>query len=178
MRSAWIFPAAFGVGLALTYVFDPRLAVLFAVLFADKVILGAAGFIRRFGIEFTTIATVPLAVLYGPLFSFVFLVVVVPVLHAVKFLSLPVGQPDWPLFVPSPYNIVDALAAVVVGLLSSYGFFAMLMAAVIAKIALYALFDRFVLAKPVDVIGGATYLAFNVIVGLQFGSAFMKMVGL
>lgn len=156
-------------GFAILAIFDMRLAILFAFLWVDKTIISAFGAIRYFGVELTTVISVILAVLYGPWFAFVFLLVIIPLLHGFKYILLPLPQPEWPLFVPSPYNIVDALGALVAGFLAPLSFLVNLFITAVAKDILFALAERFMISKPVNVISAVTSVVFNMVVGYPFG---------
>src|SRR3989338_6367962 len=117
-----LFSTLFVGFLAIYLIWGFPLAVIFAILWIDKVLIGAIGAVRYIGIEFTTIATVLLGFLYGPVFSFLFALISLPVLHAMKYIFLPLPQPEWPFFVPSPYNLIDAMAALIASFLAGLPF--------------------------------------------------------
>jgi hypothetical protein len=48
------------------------LAIIYAVLWIDKIVIGSFGPIRYVGVEFTTFATVLLGFTHGALFSFLY----------------------------------------------------------------------------------------------------------
>jgi hypothetical protein len=156
-------------GFAAFSVFDPRLAILFALLWVDKTVISAFGAIRYFGVELTTVTSVILATLYGPFFAFIFLIVLIPVLHGLKYILLPLPTPEWPLFVPSPYNIVDAVGALVAGLLVPLSFFINLLVTAVSKDILFAFAARLTMSKPVNVLSAITSVVFNMFVGYPFG---------
>lgn len=157
------------LGFLAFYLFDFRLAILFVVLWIDKTIISAFRIIRYFGVELTTVASVILAMFYGPFFAFVFILISTPILHGLKYIFLPMPQPEWPLFMPSPYNVVDALGALVAGFLAPLHLFIALLATAIAKDFFFALAEKFMLSKPVDVISAVTSVVFNVVAGYPFG---------
>ncbi len=156
-------------GFLILLVFDFRLAVMYAILWADKTIISAFRIIRYFGVELTTVISVIMAMIYGPIFAFIFILVSTPILHGLKYVFLPMPPPEWPLFVPSPYNIVDALGALVAGLLAPLQLFYALLATAIAKDFFFALSEKFMLSKPVDVISAVTSIAFNLFAGYPIG---------
>lgn len=156
-------------GFVLFAVLDFRLAILFVFLWIDKTIISAFGAVRYFGVELTTVLSVILAMLYGPWFAFIFVLVLVPILHGLKYLFLPLPQPEWPLFVPSPYNVVDALGALVAGYLTPFSFLIKVFITSMAKDIFFAFAERFMISKPVDILSAVTSVVFNVLVGYPFG---------
>ena len=163
-------------GYSLFYFFDVTLAAIFLVIWFDKVFLGMLGIVRCFGIEFTTIATILLGITHGPLFAFVFALIVIPIMHGIKYLFLPLPHPEWPLFVPSPYNFVDALGAAIAGFLASSPILYILIAVLIIKDITYALADKLFFSKPPEVIYAIGNFIFNFIIILQFGSFFLELI--
>ena len=152
------------------------LGMIFVLLWIDKVVRGSIPVVRKFGVEITTITTIFLGIVYGPLIAFVFSLVFIPALHAIKFIILPIPS-EWPLFVPSPYNVADAIGAAVAGLLQSQALAFVMIAVLAAKIVVYALVDSMVLSKPVDVIGAVGMTAFNLIVMLPAAGYFIAATG-
>lgn len=164
------------VGYVLLRIFDAALAAIFLVLWFDKVFLGMIGVIRYFGIEFTTIATILLGITHGPLIAFVFALVVIPILHGMKYLFLPLPPPEWPLFVPSPYNFIDALGAAIAGFLSSYPILYILIPVLIVKDITYAAVDNLFFSKPPEVLYAIGNFIFNIIIILNFSNFFLGMI--
>lgn len=154
------------------------LAAIFAILWIDKVLIGAIGAVRYIGVEFTTIATVLLGFLYDPVFSFLFALLLLPLMHAMKYIFLPLPQPEWPFFVPSPYNIIDAVAALAASFLSWLPFFHAVIVIVILKDIGYAVVEKAMISKPVDFISAITYIIFNLVIAAHFGPFFLGLVGL
>lgn len=152
------------------------LGVIFALLWIDKIIIGSIPVVRKFGVEVTTIATIFLGIVYGPVIAFVFSLVFIPALHAIKFIILPMPS-EWPLFVPSPYNVADAIGAAIAGLLQSQAFMLIMVAVLISKILVYAFVDRIFLSKPVDIIGAVGMTAFNLMVMLPIAGYFASVTG-
>ncbi len=155
-------------GFLVFMVFDFRLAVMFAFLWVDKTVISAFRIVRYFGVELTTVISVIMAMIYGPVFAFIFILVSTPVLHGLKYVFLPMPPPEWPLFMPSPYNVVDALGALVAGFLAPLQLFYALLGTAIAKDVFFAAAEKFMLSKPVDVISAVTSIAFNLLAGYPF----------
>ncbi len=162
-------------GFAVFSIFDFRLAVLFVFLWIDKTVISAFGAVRYFGVELTTVISIIMAMLYGPWFAFFFLLLLIPFLHGLKYVLLPLPPPEWPLFIPSPYNIVDALGGLVAGFIP-FSFMARLFLTAVSKDVFYALAERFMMSKPVDVISAITSVVFNMLVGYPFGLFVMSLV--
>ena len=169
-QKLFITLAVLGGGTVVSYVIGGvTLAVIFMLLAFDKIILGLTGMLRRIGIEITTILTIFLGLLHGPVFAFFFTLLLVPFFHAIKFFFVPL-QPDWPLFVPAPYNVADAAGAAVAALLKDLAVTHIMLVVILVKIILYAVADRFMYEKPVDVVGAVTYFAFNMLIVGSFAA--------
>ncbi|MBI2971482.1 MAG: hypothetical protein HYY37_03650 [Candidatus Aenigmarchaeota archaeon] len=165
-QKALITLAALGVGAAFSLLWGGApLAVLFVLLAFDKIILGMGGILRKIGIEFTTILTIFIGVMYGPVFAFFYTLLIIPVFHAIKFFFIPM-QPDWPLFVPAPYNFADAIGAALAAFMKDFFIGYIMFFVVIEKIVVYALADRLMFGKPVDIFGAVTYFVFNMAIAL------------
>lgn len=163
-------------GFVIFAIIDLRLAILFAFLWVDKTIISAFGAIRYFGVELTTVISVILAMLYGPWFAFIFILVLMPVLHGLKYLFLPLPQPEWPLFIPSPYNIVDALGALVAGFLTPFSLLLKVFITALAKDIFFAFAEKFMISKPVDILSAVTSVVFNMLVGYPFGIFILSII--
>ena len=163
-------------GYLMLHIFDVTLAAIFLVLWFDKVFLGMVSVVKYFGIELTTIATILLGITYGPLIGFVFALIVIPIMHGIKYLFLPLPPPEWPLFVPGPYNFVDALGAAIAGFLASYPILYILIPVLIVKDISYAAVDRLFFSKPPEVIYAIGNFIFNLVIIFQFGNFFLEMI--
>lgn len=164
------------LGFAALYLINPLIAVIYAVLWVDKIPLGILS-VHKFGIELTTIATVMLGIIFGPVIAFIFTIVAIPVIYGLRYTLLPLSPPEWPLFVPSPQNLVEAIGAAVAGLLADQSFLVIFVGVWIAKEITYVIFDRFS-GKPFDMIYPVFNGIFNAILIVYFGSFFLGMVGL
>lgn len=163
-------------GFLILSAFDFRLGILFAILWIDKTLISAIGPIRYFGVELTTVIGVIVAMLYGPWFAFIFLIILIPVLHGFKYVFLPMPPPEWPLFVPSPYNIVDALGALFSGFLVPFGFFINLFLTAVGKDIMFAFAEKFMISKPVNVLAAITSVVFNMVVAYPFGLFLLTII--
>lgn len=159
-------------------IFGFPLAIIFAIFWFDKIILGALGPLRYIGLELTTIASILLGFVYGPTFGFVFAIIVLPLMHASKYIFLPLPQPEWPYFVPSPYNLIDALAVVAASFLIGLPFLYAVIIIIILKDIGYAIVERVMINKPIDFISAITYIIFNAAIAANFGDFFLRLVGL
>lgn len=152
------------------------LAVIFLFIWLDKSIIGYAGFLHRFGIEITTITTVFLGLLFGPVFAFFFTLIVIVVVHGFRHLAFPSAPTEWPPFVPYPYNFIDAAGAMVAALVR-LSIFQTLLIVLLVKVVLYIVIDRIVFGKPPDFVGGVTNVVFNLAIFLPLSQFFISITG-
>src|SRR3989338_2930677 len=118
---------------------DYKLAIIYLLLWFDKVPLGILSIPRLVGIEFTTISTLLLGILYGPLGA-IFIFFAVPLLDGVRNLFIKT-ESEWPPFVPGFANIVDALLALVAFLFASQDIFVILIVILLIKYAVHEIKD-------------------------------------
>jgi hypothetical protein len=104
--------------------------------------------------------------------------IMLPLMHAAKYIFLPLPMPEWPFFVPSPYNLIDALAAISASFLSGLPFIYAVVVVIILKDIGYAVVERAMLGKPVDFISAITYILFNIVIAANFGDFFLRLMGL
>jgi len=169
---------SFVLGYALFYLIGGHiLAAIFAVLWFDKVLIGLSGIIHKFGIEFTTIATILMGIIYGPIIAFVMSIIILPILYAIRYILVPLVPPEWPLFVPSPQNLVEAIGAAVAGLLMNFPLLTIFIGVFIIKEIAYVIVDR-VIGKPADIIYPMVNFVFNLLIVINLGGFFLSLVGL
>ena len=133
-RNIILLLPSFVLGYAFFYLLGGHvLAAIFAVLWFDKIIIGLSGIVHKFGIEFTTIASILMGIIYGPVIAFAMIIIVVPILYGIRYVLLPIAPPEWPLFVPSPQNLVEALGAAAAGLLVGFPLLTIFIAVFIIK---------------------------------------------
>lgn len=164
------------IGFLVLYLINPLIAIIYAVLWFDKVLLGI-GPVHSFGIELTTIATVMLGVIFGPVFAFIFTIVSIPFFYTLKYTLLPLPHPDWPFFIPSPYNFIDAAGAAIAGFLAQQPMLIIFVAVWFSKEIIYAIVDRLA-GKPFDMVYPVFNGIFNAVLIVYFGSFFLGLVGL
>ena len=154
------------------------LGIIFALLWFDKVIIGVFEPLRYLGIDLTTMATVLLALAYGPFFALVFCIIVIPILHAIKHVIIPDMESQWPIFIPSPYDGVNAFGALVAGLVAGWPLIAIMFVTLFAKYAAYAFVDLALYGRPVDFVSAFTNFLFNMLLTLYAGRFFLGLVGI
>ncbi len=152
------------------------LAFIFLFIWLDKSIVGYTGILHRFGIEITTIATVFLGLLYGPVMAFFFTLIVVVLSHGFRHLAFPGSPTEWPPFVPYPYNFVDAAGALTAAFIR-LPILHTLLVVLLVKLILYILVDRIAFGKPPDFIGGVANIAFNLALFLPISQLFLSLTG-
>lgn len=169
---------SFIVGYAVFYLIGGHvLAAIFSVLWFDKIIIGTAVLPHKFGVELTTIATILMGIIYGPVIAFFLTLILLPILYGLKYVLLPLTPPEWPLFVPSPQNLVDAIGAAVAGLLMGFDLLIIFIGVFIIKEITYLIVD-FSIGKPPDVIYPGVNFIFNLLIVLKLGEFFLGLVGL
>ena len=174
-----LLAGSFVFGSLLLYVLGgPGLAAIYAILWADKVLLGFAGVIRYAGIEFTTMVTILTGMLFGPVLAFIFIIIVIPILHAIKFIALPLYEPDWPLFVPHYYNFVDAIGASVAGMAAGLPLLWIMILVLIARGIMYPFIDFYLLDKGINFFTIPPTAIFNLLLAWYLGGFFLGLVGL
>ena len=178
-RNLLLLVLTFFIGFVLVFIiWGFPLALIYTIFWIDKIIIGSFTPVRYLGIEFTTIATVLLGFLYEPLFGFLFTIIMLPLMHASKYIFLPLPQPQWPFFIPSPYNIIDAFAVLIASFLSSITFLHVVIIVVILKDIFYAIAEKTMIGKPIDVISAFTYLIFNIVIAFYLGDFLLNLTGL
>lgn len=157
------------------YFFGIGLFLVYSLVWADKIILGAFRMFRYIGIELTTLATVLASMLYGPFIAFIIILALFTFLQSLRYMIFPGPVPDYPLFVPNPDSIIYASGAFVATVFPSADFPIALIAVVVAKYIVYIAMDFF-LRKPPHIpafIGG---MAFNWIVMVPLGIQLLSIV--
>ena len=146
------------------------LTVAYTILWIDKIIIGSFGStIRYFGIELTTFGTLIIASAVEPFSAFIIALVIIPFLHAMKYILLPLPEPEWPYFIPSPYNIIDAIGVLIAGLIIGLDLIYVVAIVILIKDILYAIVEKHLYRKPVDIISAIFYMIFNILLVYQFG---------
>jgi hypothetical protein len=178
IRNVGLMALSFVLGYAVFYLLGGHvLAAIFAVLWFDKTIIGLSGIVHKFGIEFTTIATILMGIIYGPIIAFVMSIILLPVLYGIRYVLLPIAPPEWPLFVPSPQNLVEAIGAAIAGMLAGFPLLTIFLAVFIVKEIAYVVADR-AIGKPPDIIYPVVNFVFNLLIILNLGGFFLGLVGL
>ncbi len=151
---------------------DYKLAAIYFLLWLDKVPMGILSIPRLIGIEFTTISTLLLGILYGPLGA-AFIFFVVPLLDGVKQQFVYSGG-EWPPFVPGFANIVDAVLAMAAFMIASQDIFIILIAILVIKYAVHEIKD-FIYSKPFDIMMIPNFV-FNVIIAVIFRDFILSFI--
>lgn len=143
---------------------DYKLAAIYFLLWFDKVPMGVLSIPKLIGIEFTTVSTLLLGILYGPLGA-AFIFVVVPIFDGVKQQFVP-QQGEWPPFVPGFANIVDSVLVIAAFVLASQDIFVIMIAILLIKYAVHETKDM-VYGKPFDFMVIPNFV-FNLVAMLMF----------
>ena len=173
----YYFIIATVVGFLLSFLAGIALALIFIIIWIDKSVIGYFEVFHRIGIELTTVATIFLGFLYGPIPAFVFTMVVILLAHGFKLISFPGAQSEWPPFVPHPYNLIDAIGAAAAAMLSGLPLFNVLIIVLIAKTALYMIFENLAFGKPPNFVGAFINIVFNIAVFVPMAQLFISLTG-
>ena len=152
------------------------LAAIFFMIWLDKGIIGYGDILHKMGIEITTIATLFLGILFGPVFAFFFAVIAIVLAHGISSLLFPDAPSEWPPFVPHPYNAIDAIGAVAASF-AGIPLFNALLIVLLVKSGLFIVFNMIALGKPPNFIGVLVNVVFNVLVFLPLAGLFIAVTG-
>ncbi len=159
----------------LYFLFGAKLAFVYLLIWADKLIVGLFKPFRYLGIELTTLATVLAAMFYGPIAAFVLILFLFTFLQSLRYLIIPISVPEYPLFVPNPDSIIYALGGVVAGFLLSSPFNVIVVAVVVIKHLMYMAMNL-IMHKPPAFLGLIGGVAFHLAVIIPFGLSVIKMI--
>ncbi|MBI2971654.1 MAG: hypothetical protein HYY37_04530 [Candidatus Aenigmarchaeota archaeon] len=113
------------------------MGIVFVFLWIDKVIFG----ILRINsiVEFTTVSTIIIGIVYGPIFGFFFSLFLIPLLDGIKIFFIKVNI-EWPPFIPGFANVIDGLVAVAAWFLMGFDLLYIMLACLALKYTLNFLF--------------------------------------
>src|SRR3989344_6568263 len=152
------------------------LAAIFFMIWLDKGIIGYGDILHKMGIEITTIATLFLGILFGPVFAFLFAIITIVLAHGISSLLFPDAPSEWPPFVPHPYNAIDAIGAVAASLAGT-SLFNTLLIVLLVKSGLFIVFNMLALGKPPNFLGVFVNVVFNVLIFLPLAGLFIAVTG-
>ncbi len=155
------------------FLIDWKLGLVYTLLWFDKVPLGILSIPRLIGIEFTTISTLLLGMLYGPLGA-LFIFIAVPLLDGVKHQFVP-SDSSWPPFVPGFANIVDAILVMTAFILAGFDVLLVLVAVLLIKYAIHEAKDMIYGQKPFDIMIVPNFI-FNVVIVLLLKDVIMSLI--
>lgn len=147
---------------------QPVLLSAYVLLWIDKVAIGSFKILRKFGLELATISTIAVSFFYGPVNAFIFGIIVIPLLHNVKFIFV-AQDDDWPPFVPTPYGVIDVAGGSLAFFLKGFGFFYAVIAILLLKYILYAAADRIMYDRPIDIISPVMNFILHIIIFIPLG---------
>ena len=106
--------------LACYVVAGPALALIWVVLWFDRVFIGYTRIAYDFGLELVTSSMILIGMIYGMSFSFLFGFFMYPVLDGFRWIVAPPFTPEWPPLMPSPDSVIAGATGVIAGLLIGY----------------------------------------------------------
>jgi hypothetical protein len=158
------------------FIFGTKLFFIYFLIWVDKLIIGLLKPLRYAGIQLTVLASVFAAIYYGPVTSFIFVLVLFTFLQSLRYLIIPIASPNYIYFIPNTDSIIAALGGLIAGLLSSYSFGIILIITIMFHHLSYVTLG-FIEHKPYHVIGLVGGLIFHVIVLIPFGLSIMPILG-
>jgi hypothetical protein len=156
-----ILAASLPVGLFLTFLGGLTLAVIFALLWIDKILIEAIKFPRIFGVEFVTVSMIAIGIVHGYWIGFLFALIIIPVLEGIRQLFIPKNE-EWPPFVPSLSHVADGIVALIAFSFRSTPLAFVFIASLIVKYIINSLKDKILFDKPPDPITPVTNFIFNI----------------
>ncbi len=155
--------------------FGLTLAVIFALIWFDKVLLW---FLGSFGIELTTISMLLIGITYGPFAGFFFVLLVLPFLEGMKSFYLPAAQADWPAFVPTPYHLLDGTIATLAWFMNESSLLIIMVVALAIKYPATMLIDNYFIGKPPNILRLMLAVIFNLILVVYLSDVFLNIMSL
>ena len=157
-----ILIASLPLGILFSLLGGLMLAVIFVLLWIDKIIIEAVKIPRYLGIEFATVSMIVIGIVHGYLIGFLFALIVIPILEGIRQLFIP-GNDEWPPFVPSPSHVADGIVALIAFLLRNNSLFIIFIVALIIKYAINIFKDVAILGKPPDILTPIPNFVFNML---------------
>ena len=155
----------------------PLLAIIFVLLWIDKIIIEAVKVPRYLGIEFATVSMVVIGIVHGYLIGFLFALIVIPILEGIRQLFIS-SSDEWPPFVPSPSHAADGIVALIAFVLKGNPLFVIFIVALLIKYAINIFKDVAILGKPPDILTPIPNFIFNMILVFTMPSVIEMMLAL
>ncbi|MBI4896139.1 MAG: hypothetical protein HY832_01170 [Candidatus Aenigmarchaeota archaeon] len=162
-----------------TIVLFPRVPILvvLALFWLDKMGVEFFSIISYLGAEIVTFATVILGLMFGPVAALIIGIVFITAFHSCKFLIIPMPT-RWPMFVPSPTDIIHAIGGCIAGFLVGLPFFSAFIIVIGIKTVLFAFYDLYWKGKPIDFVAAGLNIIFNLLFYVLVGVSLLTMMGL
>ena len=157
------------VGILFSLLGGLMLAVIFVLLWIDKIIIEAVKIPRYLGIEFATVSMIVIGIVHGYLIGFLFALIVIPILEGIRQLFIP-SNDEWPPFVPSPSHAADGVVALIAFVLKNNPLFIIFIVGLLVKYAINIFKDTVILGKPPDILTPIPNFVFNMILVLTMTS--------
>ncbi|MFH0832289.1 MAG: hypothetical protein V1900_01015, partial [Candidatus Aenigmatarchaeota archaeon] len=122
-----------------------KLALVFAILWTDRMVISYTRILPEFGIELVSLPIIMSGILLGPFKGFAFAFIITPLLDSMQlFYKIPAFEEGWLPFIPSLYDFFKGVTAMIAGLLFAAGFlpFWILLICIVIKNAMYFVGDR------------------------------------
>lgn len=178
-RKSISVPFTFVTGLLLSYLAGGLpLTLIFALLYTEKVFLGAFSPIGMIGIELTTVSTVLAGIIYGPVFAAIYCLAAITILRGLRHIFLPVSEPKWPPFLAGPDDMLHAGGAIVAGLLAFLPIFWVVNIVSLYKTLGWAYAIPAIMDQPWNPFTSMLTIIFNATAGLMIAMFVLSLSGI
>ncbi len=156
-----------------------RFAIIYAMLWIDKIIIGKLKMPLEFGIELFSIPAILVGIMYGPLNGFLFAFFVIPIIGGIlDFIATGLGgthllDTGWEPFFPSPESFISGAIAVVAGFLrGSLPFLYIVVACMVVRFLMHTIKDVIFGMPIVKIPAYLINVGLNILVAYLFSNFF------
>ena len=179
----FVVPAVLlAVGLSIFFIIGGlKLAIVYAMLWIDKVVIGKLKVPMEFGIELFSLPAILVGIIYGPAIGFIFGFLIIPLIGGIidVISSLILGSQlldtGWEPFVPSPDSLISGAIAVVGGLISPFlPFFFIVLVCIIIRFIVSVVKD-IMMGNPPKIIAYIINLVLNLFIAFSLQAFFTSI---
>ena len=163
------------VGILIFYVFGGTpIVIIFLIIWFEKIIIFGTPVLDNVT-DFTTISMALVGIIYGPIASIAFGLILFPILEGAKNVMSPFPIDRVP-FVPAFPNIIDALTGIIAWLLRGFSLPWIIVILVIFKYTINGAFELMISGKPPPVMTAIATFIFNMFLILTFEDFFLGLI--
>ena len=160
-------------------------AIIYAMLWIDKIIIGKLKMPLEFGIELFSIPAILVGMMYGPLTGFLFAFFIIPIIGGIlDFISVELGGAEmldtgWEPFFPSPDSFISGIMAVIAGFLrGSLPFLYIVVICMVVRFIMTNIRDFHLVGRPDKFVVNLINFGLNVLIAFALQSFFVSVFGL